>query len=388
MPRSYGGLLKQNTTVVVNMGPFVDKTDDVTPESGLAATMDDASSGILIAKNGGSLTLRAVTGAASTVYDTFGYYKVTLASGDVNTLGKLTVDYSLPATTKPVCQEYDVVPAVVFDSLVNGSDNFDVSLVQINGATGPVTSLVDLTVSGYNSTSHKINGVILADTTTNLTNAASSGDLTSVMKTSITTACTNSTPVAASVATGVVVSGDLSSTMKTSVESGIRRQLDSIAIVASPVTGSVGYLIKSYIDAAISTRLDPSGTLATVTNLTNAPTVGDLTATMKASVVSGVNYASGMIVASVAGAVGSVTSKTGFKLASDGLDVVAAPADLANDTAARATFVGMFRALYNRFYNKVSQSSTTQTVSNDTSTGVISMAVSVSGGVETKGKSS
>jgi hypothetical protein len=38
------------------------------------------------------------------------------------------------------------------------------------------------------------------------------------------------------------------------------------------------------LDATVSSRLAPAGTLATVTNLTNAPTSGDLTATMKASV--------------------------------------------------------------------------------------------------------
>jgi hypothetical protein len=188
MVRAYGGVLRKDTAVVITMGPFVDITDDVTPESGLTATMDDASSGVLIAKNGGSLSLRTTSGAASTVYDTFGFYKVTLAAGDVNTVGKLTVNYSLPATTKPVCQEYDILPTAIFDAIVAGTDNFDVNLVQINGATGPVTSLQDFTVSGYNSTSHKVNGVVLADTTTNLTNTAASGDFTSTQKASITTA--------------------------------------------------------------------------------------------------------------------------------------------------------------------------------------------------------
>ncbi|MCK5613045.1 hypothetical protein KAR91_64830, partial [Candidatus Pacearchaeota archaeon] len=38
------------------------------------------------------------------------------------------------------------------------------------------------------------------------------------------------------------------------------------------------------LDATVSSRLAPAGTLATVTNLTNAPTAGDLTATMKTSI--------------------------------------------------------------------------------------------------------
>jgi hypothetical protein len=53
------------------------------------------------------------------------------------------------------------------------------------------------------------------------------------------------------------------------------------------------------LDATVSSRLAPAGTLATVTNLTNAPTNGDLTATMKASVTTAVPTA-----AAVAAAVG------------------------------------------------------------------------------------
>jgi hypothetical protein len=88
-----------------------------------------------------------------------------------------------------------------------------------------------------------------------------------------------------------------------------------------------------------------------------------------------------------AGTAVEVNDKTGFKLASDGLDVVAAPADLANDTAARATFVGMFRAMFNRFYNKVTQTSTVQVIYNDSNAAVSSKAASNDGSTQTLGKS-
>jgi hypothetical protein len=56
------------------------------------------------------------------------------------------------------------------------------------------------------------------------------------------------------------------------------------ATVTYGAAGSYGLLIETDLDATISSRLAPAGTLATVTNLTNAPTSGDLTTTMKTSV--------------------------------------------------------------------------------------------------------
>ena len=47
--------------------------------------------------------------------------------------------------------------------------------------------------------------------------------------------------------------------------------------------GTAGFIIGTNLDATVTSRLAPAGTLATVTNLTNAPTVGDFTATMKTS---------------------------------------------------------------------------------------------------------
>lgn len=60
-----------------------------------------------------------------------------------------------------------------------------------------------------------------------------------------------------------------------------------------------------HLDTDISSRLAPGGTLSTVTNLTNAPTTGDLTATMKASVTTAASSATPAV---------TVSDKTGFAL--------------------------------------------------------------------------
>lgn len=92
-----------------------------------------------------------------------------------------------------------------------------------------ITSASGVVLSGVTHT-----GAVIP-TVTNLTNAATSGDLTATMKTSVTTAATAATP--------------------------------TVTLAAATHTGAV---------------------IPTVTNLTNAPTSGDMTATMKASVTAAV----------------------------------------------------------------------------------------------------
>ncbi len=171
-------------------------------------------------------------------------------------------------------------------------------------------------------------------TATNLTNAPANGDFTSAMKTSLN----NATPVC-------TVSGDLSATMKTSVTTACTASTPT----AAAVTGSVGSVVARVmantdqlagqtVTAAAGVTFPASvasptnitaGTITTVTNLTNAPTAGDFTATMKTSIgtaVSGSAVASvtGNVGGNVAGSVGSVTAgvtvttnndKTGYSLA-------------------------------------------------------------------------
>lgn len=63
------------------------------------------------------------------------------------------------------------------------------------------------------------------------------------------------------------------------------------------------------LDATVSSRLAPGGTLATVTNLTNAPTSGDFTAAMKTSL----NAATPSV---------TVSDKTGFSLSAAGIQAI------------------------------------------------------------------
>lgn len=122
--------LKQSTTVTVQFGPFVDVGDGVTPETGLATNMDNATTGIRVSKNGAAMVDRNSATAPS--HDDDGYYRVELSATDTNTLGTLMIQYEESATCLPMWKEFMVVPANVWDSFF-GADNLQVDTVQISG---------------------------------------------------------------------------------------------------------------------------------------------------------------------------------------------------------------------------------------------------------------
>lgn len=113
-------LLKQSTAKAVSFGPFVDKTDGVTPETGLVSALDHGTTGILLSKNGGALTIRHASVTAST-YDAYGNYIVTLDTTDTNTLGTLRMQFIETATCLPVWMDFMVVPATVYDALITNA---------------------------------------------------------------------------------------------------------------------------------------------------------------------------------------------------------------------------------------------------------------------------
>lgn len=120
-------LLKQSTAVTEKIGPFLDATDGVTEETGLAT------GGTEISKNGGAFA----TGPTLGTHDAEGYYPISLTTSHTDTLGRLRVKSHDSTTHLPVWEDYMVVPANVYDALVGGSDYLDVSLVQWLG-TAPL----------------------------------------------------------------------------------------------------------------------------------------------------------------------------------------------------------------------------------------------------------
>lgn len=120
--------LKQSTIVIFQLGPFVDVGDAVTPETGLATAMDNATTGIRVSKNGAVGIDR--NSATVPAHDNDGYYRVTLSATDTNTLGTLHVQYEEFATCLPAWKDFMVVPANIWDTFF-GADQLDVNVTNI-----------------------------------------------------------------------------------------------------------------------------------------------------------------------------------------------------------------------------------------------------------------
>lgn len=307
--------IRQSTSVTVSMGPFLLNTDGVTLVTNLVGTgsnqTENTTTGLRISKNGGAFAARHATAGTST-YDAFGNYLVILDTTDTATLGALRMQFANGAAFCPVWMDFMIVPANVWDSMfgatflkvdvtqllttawlapgVAGTPDVNTKLIggQMASASGTVTFPNATLASTANITAGTIT------TVTNLTNAATSGDLTATMKTSVTTAATAATPIAASV-TGAVgsVTGLTASNLDATISS-------RMATYSQPT----GFLAATFPTGTVANTTNiTAGTVTTATNLTNAPTAGDFTATMKTSL----NAATPAV---------TVSDKTGFSLTS------------------------------------------------------------------------
>src|SRR3990170_5873331 len=120
--------LRNNTATRITAGPFLDKTDGVTPEVAITVTackltfmVDTGGVPTLIldvapTASGGSNDMVHITG------DDAGFYDLELAAADVNYLGRAMLSLNDVATHCPVFHEFMIVPAVVYDALILGTD--------------------------------------------------------------------------------------------------------------------------------------------------------------------------------------------------------------------------------------------------------------------------
>lgn len=124
--------LKQSTTVNVQMGPALDKTDGVTEETALSPT-------VYLTKNGGAQAARNSATAIS--HDARGYYIVELDGTDTGTVGHIRACFHDSATHLPVWEDFIVLPANVYDSLIAGTDLMQVDTTQVGGTAQTAADL-------------------------------------------------------------------------------------------------------------------------------------------------------------------------------------------------------------------------------------------------------
>lgn len=125
--------IQKSTSITVKMGPFVDKTDGDTAETGLTITQPD----VRLSKNGGAFAQKAA--AQTLTHDEKGYYGLTLDATDTDTLGRLTVHIH-ESGALPVWQDFMVVPTNVWDSMF-GTDALQVDTIQISGSSDAADKL-------------------------------------------------------------------------------------------------------------------------------------------------------------------------------------------------------------------------------------------------------
>lgn len=158
-------LLKQSTAREIPLGPFVDNVDGFTAKTALTITQAE----VRLKKNEADWAQK--TEATSLVHEENGYYRCLLDATDTGTLGTLRVAVNETGAL-PVWQDFMVVAANIYDSLVAGGDVLDVSVTQWIGtaaATPTVAGVPEVDIT-------HIVGVLVSTTTAQLgVNAVQAG---------------------------------------------------------------------------------------------------------------------------------------------------------------------------------------------------------------------
>jgi len=116
---------KQSTAATLIVGPILDSTG----AEYTSAVIGDLS----ISKNGGTLT--ALAAAATLTHIANGQYSLVMTTGNLDTLGRLQITCNKSTYQMPPVGLV-VVPAMVFDSMVLGTDVLQSDTIQFGGTNG------------------------------------------------------------------------------------------------------------------------------------------------------------------------------------------------------------------------------------------------------------
>lgn len=111
-------ILKQSTGIDVRVGPFVDATDAVSPETGVSLSTADQAE-LLKANGAATVDISGATWAAVTGAD--GWYDLTLTTSHTDTVGELVVVVQDASLCLPVHARFQVVEEAIYDALFAAS---------------------------------------------------------------------------------------------------------------------------------------------------------------------------------------------------------------------------------------------------------------------------
>ncbi len=348
--------LKKNAAVEI-MFAMVDSTTPASLKSGVSPVDTP-----YYRDGAGAWASLAITDTATEISAT-GMYTIEMTAAEMN--------HDLIMIKMAVAGAADTV--IIIRTFTNNIDStLAANVTQIGGVAQSATDLKDLADTGYDPVTHKVQGVVLADTCTTLTgHTPQTGDSFARL----------GTPAGAS------VSADIAA---------IEAQTDDIGIAGAGLT-ALGDTRLANLDAAVSTRLAPAGTLATVTNLTNAPTVGDFNATMKtslnaatpASVTGAVGSVTGNLGGNVTGSVGSLAAQAKADVNAEVVDALGVDtiAELAQGIpAATPTIKQAIMLLYMALRNESLTTASLLSIKNDVGTVITKAALADDAVTLTKGK--
>lgn len=152
--------LRQNTAVIVTVGPFYDKTDGVTIEDALTITneritltadTDDGSAPTLILDNITGATAATANDLDYIANEDAGYMKLELAAANVNRVGRMSLSITDAANHVPVFHEYFVLPQAIFDWLTGVIVPLPANTTHVSGTAQTAGNLAALltTVTTY-----------------------------------------------------------------------------------------------------------------------------------------------------------------------------------------------------------------------------------------------
>lgn len=126
-------VLKYATQSIVNVGPFVDATDGVTPETALTL-----SSGVAELYSPGAVATIDVSGR-TWAHIAYGMYRITLTAADLTYTGSMVLHLH-PSGARPVLTEILAVASGTFEGWLSGSA-VAANMSQINGNSTAASNL-------------------------------------------------------------------------------------------------------------------------------------------------------------------------------------------------------------------------------------------------------
>jgi len=169
---------------------------------------------------------------------------------------------------------------------IQATGEVDANLTMIGGVAQSATDLKDFADTGYDPTVHKVQGVVLTDTCTTLTgHTAQTADHAAGIADIPTVAEFEARTIASAdyVVVGDTIAGATLVDTVTTLTGHTAQTADHTAGIADiPTVAEFEARTIASADYVVTT--DTIAGVTTATNLTNAPTSGDLTATMKTSV--------------------------------------------------------------------------------------------------------